>query len=153
MKGMRYKESPLFSDCLEIFGKDRATGEIAEDVPDAATTMRSQYVQRPGVEGVANNGDDDYNYVNLEDDNSPPSEQPAMGEHGENSVAFDKDVPQSSSNTSRKRKHTPESSEPSVAVVLENFCRITNEWQETMASTIGYERPGSVENTSLWSAQ
>lgn len=140
MKGMRYREWPMFSDWLEIFGKDRATGEIAEDMSDAANFMHAQYSQRAGVEGVADNGDEAFNYVHLDDDNSPPSDQPNTRDRAENNTAFDKDTPQPSSNSSKKRKHKAESSELSMAVVLENFCRTTNEWRETMASRIGYEK-------------
>ncbi|KAL8508172.1 hypothetical protein ACS0TY_018665 [Phlomoides rotata] len=42
MKGIRYKEWPLYPDWIEIFGRDRATGEVAGDVLDAAKLAQSQ---------------------------------------------------------------------------------------------------------------
>lgn len=41
MKGVRYKEWHMFPDWLEVFGKDCATGEIAEDVTDVVVSMHT----------------------------------------------------------------------------------------------------------------
>ncbi|KAL0448546.1 UNVERIFIED_CONTAM: hypothetical protein Slati_1411000 [Sesamum latifolium] len=40
VKAMRYKAWPFFPVWRELFGKDRATGEHAEDVVDAANSVR-----------------------------------------------------------------------------------------------------------------
>lgn len=40
MKGMRYKEWPLFTDWADVFGNDRAASEVAEDMPNAVVKMK-----------------------------------------------------------------------------------------------------------------
>lgn len=43
MKGIKTKEWYLFLHWVEIFGKDRAIGEVAKDVTDAARMMQNKY--------------------------------------------------------------------------------------------------------------
>ncbi|XP_012839280.1 PREDICTED: uncharacterized protein LOC105959686 [Erythranthe guttata] len=50
---MRHKSFPFYKDWLEIFGKDRATGENAEDFVDMVQTMGDKV-------GIDNEGGGDY---------------------------------------------------------------------------------------------
>ncbi|KAL8547668.1 hypothetical protein ACS0TY_007116 [Phlomoides rotata] len=49
MRGMRYKEWPYFPDWVEIFGLDRATGSVAEDVVEMAKRLKQMYCKPPPV--------------------------------------------------------------------------------------------------------
>lgn len=92
------------------------------------------------MEGVADNSDEEYIYINSDADAMPNSTQPAGGDNMENNTACEKDTPQPTSGTSKKRKDKADTNEPSMAVVLDNFCRAIVEWRETLASRIGYEK-------------
>lgn len=107
------KECSLFPYRLEIFGKDRAMGEVAEDVSDAAQTMRAKYNYNV-TEGVAENEWSQPNFVNWDDDNNPMSKQPVYVDDTENNSAHNKEQFQPLATTSRKRKNRGESSEPSM---------------------------------------
>lgn len=45
---MRFKSWPYYSSWQEIFGKDRANGEAAEDIPDAYHAMRNDDMDSAG---------------------------------------------------------------------------------------------------------
>lgn len=62
----------MFPHWVDIFGKDRATGEIAEDVTDVARTMHTKHNNT--TEGGEDNEWTQSNYVSLEDDYNPPFE-------------------------------------------------------------------------------
>lgn len=146
---MRYKEWPFFPHWLEIFGKDRATGEAAEDVYDAASNMHNQFNTQM-TEGVADTEGNDQTYVNLDDDSTPRSEQPFTTENGDVNSSCNKDVPQPSITSSKKRKHKADSSEPSVATMLSELCRTTGERLNTIASKMGYEQDLGQLRTQLF---
>ncbi|KAL7178045.1 hypothetical protein ACSBR2_031245 [Camellia fascicularis] len=67
-KGMRNRPFPFYEDWLILFGKDRATGELAEDPADAVTAMEKEDANATTEEGEQspveqfsmNMGDTDY---------------------------------------------------------------------------------------------
>ncbi|XP_028090914.1 hexokinase-3-like isoform X2 [Camellia sinensis] len=50
-KGMRNRQFLFYEDWLILFGKDRATGELAEDPADAATAMENEDANATTEEG------------------------------------------------------------------------------------------------------
>ncbi|XP_057770560.1 uncharacterized protein LOC130990358 [Salvia miltiorrhiza] len=61
-KGMHYKAWPMFEAWKEVFGKDRATGEQAEDVMDAYNEMiHNNNVAEARAEGHINDEHDETN--------------------------------------------------------------------------------------------
>ncbi|KAL8492768.1 hypothetical protein ACS0TY_024094 [Phlomoides rotata] len=51
MRGMRYKEWPYFPDWVEIFGLNRVTGLVTEDVVEMAKCLKQIYYKPPLVVG------------------------------------------------------------------------------------------------------
>ncbi|KAL8541067.1 hypothetical protein ACS0TY_002376 [Phlomoides rotata] len=47
MRDMRYKEWPYFPNWIDIFGLDRATSSVAEDVVEMVKCLKSLYGQSP----------------------------------------------------------------------------------------------------------
>ncbi|XP_057801115.1 uncharacterized protein LOC131016440 [Salvia miltiorrhiza] len=120
---MRYKSWPMFEDWKEVFGKDRATGEHAEDLLDALNDMQ----RRENMNELT--PESEY-HVNL--DGITTTEM------------IDESVGQSSQETavgptgSRKRK--PNRDEMSaVCEVLREINRTTAERLANLANRIGYE--------------
>ncbi|KAL8512676.1 hypothetical protein ACS0TY_018970 [Phlomoides rotata] len=94
MKGIRYKEWPLYPDWIEIFGRDRATGEVAEDVLDAAKLAQSE----SKIHSLGTNQDfNRENNVNTDDiPHGKAEEQPLPGEQEANSTAYNTQEAQTS---------------------------------------------------------
>ncbi|XP_028091592.1 uncharacterized protein LOC114291909 isoform X1 [Camellia sinensis] len=85
-KGMRNKPFPFYEDWLILFGKDRATGELAEDPADAVAAIENEDANATTEEGEQspveqfsmNMGDDtDYSMSTAE-----PSDSPKTGKKG-----------------------------------------------------------------------
>ncbi|XP_057770778.1 uncharacterized protein LOC131020551 [Salvia miltiorrhiza] len=119
---MRYKPWPMLEDWKEVFGKDRATGEQAEDLMDAVNEMhRREHV-------VLNTPESDY-HVNLDD----------ILDH----ETVDESVGQSSKETptagvvGRKRKQRDDMS--GLCEVLREINRTTDRRLENLANRIGYD--------------
>ncbi|KAL8488703.1 hypothetical protein ACS0TY_024842 [Phlomoides rotata] len=137
MRGMRYKEWPLYPDWIEIFGRDRATGEVAEDILDAAKLAQSQSKNHSLGTNQDFNGE---NNVNTNDiPYGTAEEQPLPGEQEVNNTAYNTREAQISGHAGKKRKVGDNVNEQTVAELLRTLCKATGDRLETIASRIGYD--------------
>lgn len=119
---MRYKSWPYYDDWKEIYGKDRATGETAEDILDAWNEMRDEADTGEGAMGM------DYD-VSLED----------LPEHegaGDN-VSHNQKGSQKAAESGKKRKVSGDII--SVCDILIEIGRKTDERLASLAESLGYE--------------
>ncbi|KAL8546945.1 hypothetical protein ACS0TY_006604 [Phlomoides rotata] len=113
MRGMRYKEWPYFPDWIDIFGLDRATGSVAEDVVEMAKRLKLMYGKPPPV--VENQEHDGVNYGSephgSDGINGTRGNDPTEGEstaHGARNIARD-----TTNGARKKHKRSPETNGPS----------------------------------------
>lgn len=119
---MRNKSWPLYDEWKEIFGKDRANGENAEDVRDTFyDILREGNVHEDETGG-------DY-HVNLDSLYTDEGASESVSQHSK------KD--ESPKHRSRKRKERDDNSR--LCDVLEEMGRSTNARLDYLASRIGYE--------------
>lgn len=133
---MRYKSWPYYHDWCEIFGKDRATGEQAEDVMDA-------------VNELFNKSKDTENEKEVTDDIHILSDdfEDAMKENSTyKSVNNDTDK----RSGGKKRKSTDENE--GLCDLLGNFCRSTETRLGDIARRIGYEQDVSAARKEVFEA-
>ncbi|KAL8507363.1 hypothetical protein ACS0TY_018058 [Phlomoides rotata] len=121
MRSMRNKEWPMFNDWVEVFGKDRATGYVAEDVPDAYTSLDEQ----TGFEG---------------NDQTGKRKADMNEEQGENNVAYNTKKDCAASSSGKKLKLQSDNSESSMATMFGEFFKCTGERLENIAQRIGYDK-------------
>lgn len=130
---MRTKAWPYLEDWKVIFGKDRASGEPAEDMEEA---RRSHGVSETDD---ANRGyNSDYNVTF--DENSPemPIGYNEATDHGENSTTQSTSIPTSNTKrASRKRKNSDDSD--GLLQLLEKLHTETNSRLDNLSARIGYE--------------
>ncbi|KAL8537400.1 hypothetical protein ACS0TY_012516 [Phlomoides rotata] len=113
MRGMRYKEWLYFPDWVDIFGLDRATGSVAEDVVEMAKRLKLMYGKPPPV--VENQEHDGANY-GSEPHGSDGIDGTRCNDltggdstgHGASNIARD-----TTNGARKKRKRSPESNGPS----------------------------------------
>lgn len=119
---MRNKMWPHYDDWKEIFGKDRATGNNAEDVVEAWNDLREEDHSRPEHFTAP---DDEFSYENdINEDNGDRESQSAKNEVQPN-------------NKAKKRKvHDPLQG---VCELLSEMNRSQNVRLEHLANRIGYE--------------
>ncbi|XP_057792042.1 uncharacterized protein LOC131008935 [Salvia miltiorrhiza] len=119
---MRFKSWPHLDDWSLIFGKDRATGEHAEDVMDAVNDLhRNPDLTQPHI-------DESY-HVQLDD---------AFSEDiSEDSVSQNQKGEATSRGASKKRKVNDNL--PGMHELLVEINRTTDKRLETIASRIGYD--------------
>ncbi|KAL8519674.1 hypothetical protein ACS0TY_010563 [Phlomoides rotata] len=128
---------PYFVDWIDIFGKDRATGEAAREVPEAVGEMEGQ-AQPPNL-NIPEESNDDNVLPGEGQSGVHKNTNQAHGDQEENSAS------QKAKNTSRrrssgkKRKTNSEQSEPELTKLFGEFCKSTGERLETIASRIGYD--------------
>ncbi|GER39740.1 B3 domain-containing protein Os12g0592300 [Striga asiatica] len=120
---MRYKSWPYYPDWVNIFGKDRATGEHAEDIGNAAsqpfhdaTGVLPDFVK---AEAEADLGGDDPDWMTSE------SESRAQGS--------------TSSRKSKGSKRKSTQANEDMTSVFRNFCSETGVRLREIAQKIGYE--------------
>lgn len=106
---------------------------------DVSITVRYKYTAHES-EGVAENEWSNSNYVNLNNDSSPQSEQLINFDGIEKSSACNKGTSQPEGTTSKKRKFKADSSEPSIILILSDYCKTTSERFKTIASCLGYDQ-------------
>ncbi|KAL8529929.1 hypothetical protein ACS0TY_007119 [Phlomoides rotata] len=134
---MRYKEWHYFVDWKDIFGKDRATGEAAREVPEAVGEMEGQ-AQHPNL-NIPQESNDDNEFTGEGQSGVQKTTNQTHGDQEENSAS------QKAKNTSRrksggkKRKTNSEQSEPELTKLFGEFCKNTGDRLETIASRIGYD--------------
>ncbi|KAL8501192.1 hypothetical protein ACS0TY_020663 [Phlomoides rotata] len=97
VKTRHCEEWPYFVDWIDIFGKDRATGEAAREVPEAVGEIEGQ-AQPPNLNIPEESNDD--NVFNGEGQSGVhKNTNQTHGDQEENSAS------QKAKNTSRRRKH------------------------------------------------
>lgn len=62
---MRYKSWPLWNDWKLVFGKDRASGDVAHDTNDAFDHLPSQTHVDIGIDGIEVNGYKDHSTTEI----------------------------------------------------------------------------------------
>ncbi|KAL8538238.1 hypothetical protein ACS0TY_000276 [Phlomoides rotata] len=137
LRGMRHKEWHYFVDWIDIFGKDRATGEAGREVPEAVGEMEGQ--AQPLNLNIPQESNDDNEFTGEGQSGVHKNTNQAHGDQEENSAS------QKAKNTSRrrsggkKRKTNYEQSEPELTKLFGEFYKTTGERLETIASRIGYD--------------
>ncbi|KAL8457261.1 hypothetical protein ACS0TY_035200 [Phlomoides rotata] len=137
LRGMRHKEWHYFIDWIDIFGKDRATGEAAREVPEAVGEMEGPN-HAPNV-NIPQESNDDNEFVGEGQSGVHRNTTQAQGEQEENSAS------QKAKNTGRprsggkKRKTNSEQSDPELTKLLGEFFHQTGERLEIIARRIGYD--------------
>ncbi|KAL8469485.1 hypothetical protein ACS0TY_032361 [Phlomoides rotata] len=137
LHGTTHKEWTYFVDWIDVFGKDRATGEAAREVPDVVGEMERQS-QPPNI-NIPQESNDDNDFTGEGQSGVHKNTNQAHGDQEENSAS------QKAKNTSRsravgkKRKSNTEHSEPELTKLFGEFCKSTGERLETIASRIGYD--------------
>lgn len=76
---MRYKEWPYYDDWKEVFGKDRATGDAAEDILDAFNEIQDEQHTENGV----NFGDYEFSQNDLNETEGAGDSVSQSGKHHE----------------------------------------------------------------------
>ncbi|XP_057773536.1 uncharacterized protein LOC130992803 [Salvia miltiorrhiza] len=131
---MRYKSWPYLDQWMEIFGKDRAMGEEAEDLMDAAHEMYRKINLSQSVD------DGDY-HVSLEDiDKTVDAIDSTSQTHKADDAVRAK---------SKKRKHS--GAEDRMFEALVAITRGTEDRLETIAGRMGYDFDISKARKELYS--
>ncbi|KAL1545531.1 hypothetical protein AAHA92_22246 [Salvia divinorum] len=131
-KFMRNKSWPLWDQWNVIFGKDRATGDTAEDIPDGARAVRTQnevHTHDPGNDYHVSF--DDF----FEEENNPPL--PTPDNHHEESTGQSEQHAVRPKQCGKKRKTS--STDAVLMEFLRNLHVETNKRLEVISSRIGYE--------------
>ncbi|KAL8528090.1 hypothetical protein ACS0TY_005780 [Phlomoides rotata] len=140
MKGMQFKEWPYFLDWVEIFGLDRATGSVTEDVVEMAKRLKQLYGKPPSVEEVK---ECDGANFRSDGDQQPPSEgiygtqtndptETNNTGNGKNNNATDK-----ACGSKKKRKLNSElTGNSNIKCILGEFCLTTGDRLATIVGRI-----------------
>lgn len=155
---IRSKSWPFYYDWKEIFGKDRATGEDAEDIQDAAVNdipdaavnaIPIAAVNAIPVTAVNNIPVAAVNDVEREDatmdgdytpgDNNANLDHNLTPDNGDNNSVCQSQQPDRVSKCKGKKRKTSDDGIEKVCALLEEINRSTNARLEALASRIGYE--------------
>ncbi|XP_057811553.1 uncharacterized protein LOC131025784 [Salvia miltiorrhiza] len=129
VRNFRYKSWPYVEDWKLIFGKDRATGDKAEDVMEAAFTMyRKLDINQPL--------DDGEYHVSLEDilENGETGDNVSQTQPREETVTAEKEAP-----TSSKKRRRSVGFDDRFFEALTNIGRGTETRLDTISSRMGYD--------------
>ncbi|KAG8390739.1 hypothetical protein BUALT_Bualt01G0114900 [Buddleja alternifolia] len=139
-RNMRYKTWPLYKDWVEIFGKDRATGEGAEGFADVV----EEQVHRPHVNlaGKENEFGGDY---------EPFDSNPQVDECQSMSFSNANDDGSRKSSNKRKRKVVDENDDRFIDLMT-SFCEKTNERLGEISRRIGFEHDASLSRKAVYEA-
>ncbi|KAL8487233.1 hypothetical protein ACS0TY_023778 [Phlomoides rotata] len=85
LRGMKHKEWHYFVDWINIFGKDRATGEAAREVPEAVSEMEGLN-HAPNV-NIPQESNDDNEFIGEGQSGVHKNTTQAQGEQEENSAS------------------------------------------------------------------
>ncbi|KAL8519006.1 hypothetical protein ACS0TY_010089 [Phlomoides rotata] len=130
----------VLSRWVDIFGLDRATSSVAEDVVEMAKRLKLMYEKPPPV--VENQEHDGVNYGSephgSDGIDRTRGNDPTEGDstaHGASNIARD-----TTNGARKKHKMSPETHGPSnMERLLGEFCHTTGERLATIAGRIGYE--------------
>ncbi|KAL8523653.1 hypothetical protein ACS0TY_013574 [Phlomoides rotata] len=154
MRGMRYKEWPLFPDWIDIFGKDRATGVVAEDVPDASVTINKQTnpasFNVPQESKGANYVNDESQFTTNNEEAPNNDRENEVNSTSRNATTRNATKPASSKSTGKKRKSTTDITIEPMVRMLGEFCNSTGERLDKIANRIGYDRDLGTEHKLLF---
>lgn len=132
-----------------MFGNDRATGEIAEDMFDAAVKMIEQVSTQNTQTETDFHGESQF--INHDDFNVERSESSCIDEEqAENSSANANSPNEPSHMTGKKRKAKNSNNDPSMVELLKNLCRTTGDRLETIARRIAYDRDVSEKRSKVY---
>lgn len=136
-KNIRGKSWPFFDSWTEVFGKDRATGSIAEDVMDAVNDLIIE---------------DNLNHVEVgsEEVAADPAPQPIpLTTDTEDSEASSKRHEAGTSKLSRKRKQA-DNIDKTLCELLTQMQRDTNSRLESISHRIGYQSDLGQARREVW---
>ncbi|KAL8554160.1 hypothetical protein ACS0TY_002397 [Phlomoides rotata] len=133
MRGMRYKEWPYFPDWIDIFGLDRATGSVAEDVVEMAKRLKSLYGQSP-----TDDIQQEYDGANYKSGGSQQKNCEGLDGSQMNDVTKSNNIARDTTHGARKKwKLKADSNGPSnMERLLGEFCHTTGERLATIAGHI-----------------
>ena len=134
---MRYKSFPLYPSWCEIFGKDRATGEHAEDCNDAADELQKNDNTEAG-EYVPSGFDTNFQIFGDDEEFM--------------SVCQPQESGMKSGSSSKKRKSTETSTDDKFFEMMNNFCDRTESRLGDIAKRIGYEYDVSEARKAVYKA-
>ncbi|KAG8390219.1 hypothetical protein BUALT_Bualt01G0061100 [Buddleja alternifolia] len=137
-RNMRYKTWPLYKDWVEIFGKDRATGEGAEGFADVV----EEQVHRPHVNLADKENELGGDYV-------PFYSNPQADECQSMSFSNANDGGSSKSSNKRKRKVVDENDDRFIDLMT-SFCDKTNERLGDISRRIGFEHDASLSRKAVY---
>ncbi|GER25848.1 CTP synthase [Striga asiatica] len=124
-KSMRYKSWPLYADWVEIFGKDRATGEGAQGFTDAVNdVLHDTNVEEPSPIPTEDQFPEqcDYPQTNFDSFSAQAGESSASGK--------------SKRDGKRKRNVEPEDK---IIGFLSSVCQETNNRLSELSTRVGYQ--------------
>ncbi|KAL8470885.1 hypothetical protein ACS0TY_033456 [Phlomoides rotata] len=154
VRGMRYKEWPLFPDWIDIFGKDRATGVVAEDVPNASVTINKQTnpasFNVPQESKGANYVNDESQFTTNNEEAPNNDRENEVNSTSRNATTRNATKPASSKSTGKKRKSTTDTTIEPMVRMLGEFCNSTGERLDKIANRIGYDRDLGTERKLLF---
>ncbi|KAL8489186.1 hypothetical protein ACS0TY_025182 [Phlomoides rotata] len=126
-----------FVDWIDVFGKDRATGETAEEVPEAIGEIDGSNTNPTFNNTQESNDDNDFNGEGQFGVNKDPTQ--ARDEQEENSASRKARGTARARSANKKRRSMSDGSEPELTNMLGEFCKSTRERLEIIARRIGYD--------------
>ncbi|KAG8388662.1 hypothetical protein BUALT_Bualt02G0148600 [Buddleja alternifolia] len=137
---MRYKTWPLYKDWVEIFGKDRATGECAEGFPDVVEALQNNV----NANQTGKDNEDGGDYVPVFN-NSQFHEVQSMSFSHANTGGSSKSA------SKRKRKVVDENDDRFIDL-MSSFCDKTDERMGDISRRIGFEHDTSLSRKAVFEA-
>ncbi|CAA0805971.1 Unknown protein [Striga hermonthica] len=138
VKSMRYKPWPLFPDWLEIFGKDRATGEGALGFTDAVNdVLHDTNVEVPSPNPTQHTGSEHFDYPqnNFDSFSAQVGESSASGK----------------SKRDGKRKRNVEVEEKIIGL-LSSVCQETNNRLSELSTRVGHQVDAKAQRVAVYDA-
>ncbi|KAL8508638.1 hypothetical protein ACS0TY_019038 [Phlomoides rotata] len=146
MANLRFKEWPMYPEWVDIFGKDRATGEAAEDVREMANVARNK---RKRMDDTQESNAE--NHINLDGQDGTPVNCSNFNEETEaNSTAVNKEEEPPSMETGKKRKSRMDSDDIQMAALVKELCHTTGDRLEMVARRIGYDHDLGIARKQLF---
>ncbi|GER41175.1 sequence-specific DNA binding transcription factors [Striga asiatica] len=137
-KSMRYKSWPLYADWVEIFGKDRATGEGAQGFTDAVNdVLHDTNVEEPSPVPTEDQFPEqcDYPQTNFDSFSAQAGESSASGK--------------SKRDGKRKRNVEPEDK---IIGFLSSVCQETNNRLSELSTRVGYQANAKQQRIAVYDA-
>ncbi|KAL8490253.1 hypothetical protein ACS0TY_025965 [Phlomoides rotata] len=124
----------MFNDWVEVFGKDREAGYVAEDVPDAYTSLDDNDGPIPTADQGA------HEQTGFQGNQTSKRKVEMNEEQGENNVTYNIKKDCVVSGSKKKLKSRSDNSKSSMATMFGEFFKCNGERLENIAQSIGYDK-------------